>query len=399
MNIASRFLFLVWMFAGYAGSAQYPAEMKEYAGIVREFRSTRYFAYSVMTIEIEGGLTDLDFPVEQGRMIMNSYKPGDSILLRAKIHSKPMDAEARKLMKAHMHYFVAGQLLSINLNNRWIDIAWGKAEKWSWKVEVLLNRKVESVYNEGSSARALMFENGMVGFIGPYTTADPLNGVRAGDHTSFIGRALPVLDGSVYPVEGVKQVYLFSPLQRSRGTLQALLFKQNYVCIGVSATTDRGEIRASFPTEYAREVEKFADGRTVDIYMSGYKMEGQLQPPELHAIVSGRDSLLIKETGFYGGADGKHEYVPVTFQGKVSAINRSDAGKILGLIVDDHTFLEVDVNTARQLENVLRRGKSLEVVGEQRVKKTGEIYSKDYEIVVPHQITIDGKVFLITTRP
>lgn len=376
-------------------------ETKEFSGVVRRILVGSQFAYSVMTIEDPNGTADFHFPPENGALILNSFKLGDSIVFKASILGRPANEARVKLMRETMLYYLIGSITAVRVGGAWTDLVSGAPPRlWSPEGEVLLNRKVVNVYKEQGRNRAVEFSDGVIGH---YSTAflkfDPLKDVDPGDHLSFIGRRLPQSQSYIYPIPGVKEVYSFQKLERASGTIRSLLFKQNYVCIGVSVSTNKGDIRASFPSEYARKVEKFADGRRVDVYITDYEIEGQLHPPELHAIVAGRDSLIINQMGFYGGADGPHEYVPKSLIGKISQITHTDTGMITGIVLDERTFVEIDANTARQLENLLRKGTTVEISGGQRVKKTGEIYSEEYEILAAYQITIDGRVFLITMRP
>jgi hypothetical protein len=403
MKITDRFLIVLFLLAMSVTKGHSQVEPKEISGIIREIQPGRYFAYSLMTVESNNELIDLQFLPEHGRIIMDEFGPGDSVLLKVTLPNRTVDAATSKRMKESMLFFHIGRIVSIKIKDKWIDIASGNAQPpvpATWESKVHLNLPVVDTYEQGSQTRALVFANGLIGFYpGSLNLRNPLADVRIGERVSFIGRRFPVSEGDVYPVAGVQTVYFFQRLHRASGTIQSLLFKQNFVCIGISLSTDRGKLSASFPTEFARDVEKFADGRRIDIYVTDYKIEGEPHLPELQAIVSGRDSLLINTIGFYGGADGKHDHVPLTFQGKVTGVTKADSGKIIGVTIDDQYFVEIDGNTARQLGDALRRGKILEISGAERVKKDGEIYSKDYRIVVPYQITVDGKVFLITTRP
>lgn len=392
---AIRLAFFVFILGSASLHAQ-QGEGKEFRGILRGIEPGFYFAYSMMTIEVNGELIDLQFPVTSGRMIKDSFKPGDSILLRTTLNSKILDAATRKQVRENGIYMVVGQIVSINRDGTWTELQYSKRQ-FPKDGEVVLNLRVSDIY-VADFPKALLFANGVIGFtMFASHKYNPLGSVSKGDKVSFVGMEFPVPEGSVYPVEDVKKLYALQLLERATGSIRSLLFKQNYVCIGISVTTHDGERAVSFPSELARDVERFADGRQVDIYLLDYQTKGQL--PELHAIVSGEDTLLIRTLGFYGGPDSKHEHVPVALSGKVTRVNKSDTGRTIGLILDERVFIEVDINTARQMGELLKKGRSLEVVGDERVKKEGEIYSKDYRIVVPHKITVDGKVFLINTRP
>jgi hypothetical protein len=63
--------------------------------------------------------------------------------------------------------------------------------------------------------------------------------------------------------------------------------------------------------------------------------------------------------------------------------------------VDDKYFLEVNKKTESQLKKYFRPSVPIEFEGKQRIKKPGEVYEGNYEIVTPTKMTIAGKEFLL----
>lgn len=120
-----------------------------------------------------------------------------------------------------------------------------------------------------------------------------------------------------------------------------------------------------------------------------------MNPPELHAIISEADTLKIEEAGFYGGADVAHDHKPAVVSGKISKVNRSDRGGIMNVILGNDVYVEITYTTSEQLGKYLKKGIEMEVSGDERIKKEGEIYSEDYRIITPRKVKVDGKEFLL----
>jgi hypothetical protein len=124
-----------------------------------------------------------------------------------------------------------------------------------------------------------------------------------------------------------------------------------------------------------------------------------LNPPELHALIQGQDTIKITEYGFWGGADIKHEHIAATANGKITQVNRLASGVIYSIIIGDETYVDIDHATQKQLGKFFKRGTPVAISGKERIKAQGEIYIKPYRIITPGEITIDNKVFQINQLP
>jgi hypothetical protein len=80
-------------------------------------------------------------------------------------------------------------------------------------------------------------------------------------------------------------------------------------------------------------------------------------------------------------------------KGKITKIIRTTKGNVASIIIDSKYFVEVDAMMAQQLGLQLKKGKEIIIGGKERIKIAGEIYSKDYHIITPEKINIDGKIF------
>jgi hypothetical protein len=118
-------------------------------------------------------------------------------------------------------------------------------------------------------------------------------------------------------------------------------------------------------------------------------------PPELHALVAGADTLKIEKLFFYGGEDVQHDHTAVEVKGTISRISRTDRGKIMSIMIGSDVYVEIDLVTAEQLGQMIRRGNEVVITGDERIKKEGEVYQKDFRIITPRTIKVAGKEFII----
>jgi hypothetical protein len=85
----------------------------------------------------------------------------------------------------------------------------------------------------------------------------------------------------------------------------------------------------------------------------------------------------------------------VDIAGKITRINLTAKGNVSSLIINSEYYVEIDAMMAQQLALHFQKGKQISIQGKQRIKKVGEIYQRDYQIVVPERLTIDGKTFSV----
>ena len=219
-----------------------------------------------------------------------------------------------------------------------------------------------------------------------------------GDVVSFLAhREVPLLsDQAAYPVAGVKEVYLYSPLIKQTGQIKSFLFKQNSVCIGLTMISNGAEVSVGFPSDFAVQIRDFLkDGRRADFYYMGFRVENQPNPFELHALVSESDTLRIERPMYYGGEDVAHDHRPVEVSGKITRVDRSPHMKIMSIMVGKDAYVDIDAGTTQQLEKLLRKGAVVSVQGDERIRKEGEIYREQHRIIIPRKLVIDGKEFLL----
>jgi hypothetical protein len=293
------------------------------------------------------------------------------------------------------------RIIEIKIHNEWVPLPEKQKGYPSGDYKVFLEKKVIRDYYLNGIRKALIFEEGLVvSHLGSSLNSGPIDFVNVGDVVSFMGYKTGVAEGYKYPVDGVRDVYYFNQLKRENGKAFSYLFKQNSVCIGVKFNLPSGkQLSVSFPTEDAERVKHFLNTNDeLRIYYfenKPYEVENMLHPPELHALVKPGDTLYINKFGFYGGADGKHDYKDVQVNGKITRINVSDKGNIISIIVASDYYVEIDAMMAQQLGYFFQKGKEVSIQGKERIKKEGEIYQKDYHLITPEKVIVDGKTFLL----
>ena len=372
------------------------SEIIERKGEVIEIAPGFTFALSNLIFKVGDDTLYLRFPPQNGELITNYARKGEWLEIRAKV------IPLRKAMKRPMKfYYFLDELLAIHVEGNWIDMDAVDTE-WPKPIsKVFLEKKVKDDFFVNGARSALLYDDGLASY-NVYNSKNyyPMKDIRAGHTVSFIGYLSERKKGYVYPVWDLKEVYTYLPLYKKQGEVKAYLYKQNYVCIGLVLNTKDDDIRMSFPSDLGKEIMDFVSRHSVfTAYYHDYKIDDQLNPPELHALISERDSLFINQFGFYGGADVKHEHTPAEIEGKITSINRSAKGKIMSVIVGNDCYIEVDNNMEKQLTNYLKHGRMIKVSGQERIKKEGEIYAKEYRIITPSQVTADGKVFFINMIP
>lgn len=399
-------LFILSFQIGEIASAQPTYEIREYKGKVHSIEPGFRFAYEEIHLQIDDKREKFLFYPDYGDFILSHLKVGDEVALRVNVNVK-MRASFEKLrseQKNEASYFQRDYVVAINLNGEWRELPetiLPENQVREYEHNALLDRKVLQVYSLNNYNRALVFDKGLIAYTSWIMKSyNPLKDIRNNDIVSFSGFKLSNKSGYRYPVENVKNVYHYTPLTKQKGELISYLYKQNYVCIGAKFLTQNGEVTVSFPSDRAKAVFTFLKPeREVYFYFHDFVVENQLNAPELHAIVQGLDTLYIGRYGFYGGADVEHEHKAAIIHGKIKEVNRSDKGRILSLIIHNDCYIEIDPRFEKQIGQFLKRGITIEVRGEERIKKEGEIYSKNYRIITPQQISLDGKVYLLNQLP
>jgi hypothetical protein len=382
--------------------AQVTYEIRDYAGVVAAIEPGNTFHLSRLTLRVDGREEPFVFNPIYGQLLFEKLKVGTKISLKANVNVKVREIyysskpERQSWIKNWMQDVII-ELVVGDETYKLKRLESSLSHRISTQTpKTLLDRKVVNFYFDGDFRKALILENGLIAFNREIDKFyNPIENVEVGDSISLTGFKLDHFEGGKYPIEGVKEVYTLDLLNRFTGRLKSFLFKQNEVCIGVKFSTPSGnEIKLSFPSDKAEKVKKFLkpDG-DLKIYHGHVYDLSKLDLPELQAVIQGKDTLYIDEFGFFGGADVEHDHKPVELSGKITRINKTGRGSIVSIIVAGKYYFEPDPSIAEQIGRLLQRGKEVIIQGKERIKKKGEIYKKEYTIVVPKKIVIDGKTF------
>jgi hypothetical protein len=389
-----------FIFLSLSAIAQPKFEIQEFTGVVKSIEPGFRFALEYLMIEVNGQLEGFSFYPQYGTFINEKIKPGDKVSLKANVNLriKKLRIEMDEANKALSWFMFNDRITEIKIGNEWIALPEKESGYSPAKFKVFLEKEVKGDYWKRGFRSGLIFENGLVAsYMGFNKYFDPMSAINKGDRVSFNGYKMGVVEGYQYPIEGVTEVYHFSPLTKTSGKLFSYLYKQNSVCIGAKfETSKRKHLSVSFPSDDAERIRRFLKTDSeLEIYYNNYKIEGQLHPPELHALVKPGDTLYITKFGFYGGADVKHDHKEITIEGKITRINTSEKGNIISVIVASEYYVEIDAMMAQQLGYFFQKGKEVIIQGKERIKKEGEVYQKDQRIVTPEKVVVDGKTFLL----
>lgn len=371
-------------------------EIQEFTGTIEAIEPGWGFAYEVIILNMKDEVKRFSFHPAYGTEITQKLKVGDGLTLKANINIT-IEANLNKLPKEIRDYWVRNQITEIFLEGKWKLLKTTNQTYSNLHYRVTIEKKVEKDMWLNNFRNAIVYENNKIAYC-PYNFSGhyPLEHVAVGDVVSFIGtESLPV-DGYSYPFVGVTKLSTYRQLIKIGGVISSFLYKQNFACIGMALQSGNSKIKLGFPSEFAKQIKSFSgEGQKVTVYYDdNFKIDNQLEPPSLYALVYGKDTIRI-ESLFYGGADGKHEHLPVDIKGKISRTIKSDRGRVIGLILGSDFFIDVNFNLENQLAEFLSKGTEIKVEGDERIKKEGEIYSKDYRIITPKKVTVNGKLYLV----
>lgn len=371
-------------------------EIQEFTGTIEAIEPGWGFAYEFIKLKLDDDVKSFSFHPAYGKELLQKIKIGDKIKLKANINLA-MEQNLKNLSKEVKDYWIRRQITEIFLDGKWESLTSTQKAYPGLFWGVTLEKKIEKDIWLNDYRMAIVYEKNKIAYY-VYNSEHyyPLEKAIVSDVVSFIGTQSLPDKGYAYPFSEVTALSTYRQLRKVGGVISSFLFKQNFVCIGMTLQSGNSKIKLGFPSEFAKQIKSFSgEGQNVTVYYDdNFKIDNQLEPPSLHALVYGRDTIRI-ESLFYGGADGKHEHLPVDVKGKISQSIKSSNGKIIGIILGSDILVEVSHVMAQQLVDFLHKGTILRVEGDERIKKEGELYSKDYRIIVPKKVTVNGKLYLV----
>jgi hypothetical protein len=400
-----RFIRLIIILLPISVFGQAKFEVQEFIGTVKAIDPGFKFALERLTLDVNGKEEKFIFNPRYGTLISSQVKVGDIITIKVNVNVKSRE-RANELSRSNSErvlswYFFRDEIIEIKTKDKIIPLPDIKRIDEPIIYKAFLDKKIFGEITNKESRTGLIFENGLIGYnLWLGSLEKEFKSAKINEVVSFAGIKIPFQEGFKYPIDGVKEVYQYIPLQQEEGTLKALLFKQNFTCIGAKFDLGNGNtVSVSFPSDQAIKIKDFLKAKEeTKIYYHDYHVAGQIHPPELQALIQGRDTLYVGVFGFYGGADGKHDHTEIEFEGKITKVNTTDKGSIMSLIVGSEFYVEVNSLMAQQLALELKRGTHIIIGGKERVKKVGEIYQKEYRIITPEKIIINGNAFSLFTQ-
>ena len=385
--------------------AQVKWEPREFEGKLLSYEVGYSFAYEYMRVEIDGKVSRFHFYPQYGEFMLNEFRVGGTLKFKALIRKDMLadDKGYKKLDDMYFWFFNRQTVQEIWWKGEWKKFTESKEKVTKPRSKVFLEEKILSFYTADEFKSAAQLGDGRIAFLGMMGSwFNPFKNYRVNDKFSFVGEEIVRTEGHAYPL-AFSELFYAHEIVKSQGTLKSYLYKQNHVCIGIKFSNAKGDFAVSLPTYHAERIQKFLKPEEpLIIYHSPNRDKtppDDAMAPELHAIIQGKDTLYIEEHGFFAGADGRHDHQWVYLEGKIKEIVRSDRGNIINFIVDNEFYIEFDARFEKQIGSLLKRGLPIKISGEERIKKSGEVYKKSYRIVSPYKIEIGDKTYLLNQLP
>ncbi len=373
-------------------------ELLQVEGVIEKYIPTPGIAYTVMQYTSAGQSSVARFPSQQGKEILQLFPVGTSVKISVKSRV-PKIKFKDSFQRNSLFYFLADSLVSIQSDQNLLTCQW-KRDTDRYPIfrnrKLLLEQKIKEVIDMDEK-KAVLTENSSLILENNFFFANQkFHKLRPGATIHNFGVEFPVREGEALAFQGIKRVMSSGLLAKVEGTIHSFLFKQNGVCIGLSLQTETQLIRMNFPAEFGTKlmaIEKLK--QPVTVYCD--KMITDTKTflfPGIQAIVSGGDTLKI-ERDFYGDPDGKHDFVIATKRGQIKNLILDRKGRLISIHLHNEILIEVNEKIQSQLRNILKKGKQIEVQGNERIKKEGEVYENNQAVMVPKKLVIDGVEFLV----
>jgi hypothetical protein len=375
--------------------SQAKMEIQEFTGELTSIKPGWGFAIEGLELSINGEARYFRIDPIHGKEILTKLQIGKPLSLKANVNITARE-NYKKLNKSSTAwgFRFTDSVTEIFLDNKWVQTPVQSRKTLEppssyQDFRVILEQKVIGDYYLDGIRKGLIFPNGLIAFAS-YANKSTMSNASPGKRISFIGYETTVKEEYIFPIPNVKKVYSFMELNKHEGRIESFIYKQNFARIGMVINGKR----LSFPTEYAKQIETLANDEKLIVYYNGEEDIRLNSLPTIHAIIFRSDTLYIPGL-YYGGPDGRHEHKESIVSGTLEKINRTSNGQITSLIINKEAYIEIDAQTASQLSSLLKKGVQIIVLGDERIKKEGEIYEREYRIITPKRITIDGKEFIL----
>lgn len=385
--------------------AQVKWEPREFEGKLLSYEVGYSFAYEYLRVEINGKERRFHFYPQYGQFMLNDFKVGSTLKFKALIRMDLIedDVSYRKVNDTYYWFFNKQTIQEIWWKGEWKKLIESNEKPKKAVSKVFLEETIQSFYVRDEFRSAAKLTNGSVAYLGIMGGFyNPFKEYSINDKFSFVGEGIARGEGYAYPLSFSELFYGYE-IVKSEGTLKSYLYKQNHVCIGIKFYNVASDFAVSIPSDYGEKVQKFLKPEEpLTVYHSRNRNKSapdDSMAPELHAIIQGTDTLYIEERGFFGGADRRHDHRYVYLEGKIKEIVKTEKGNIINFIVDNEFYIEFDSRFEKQIGALLKRGLPVKISGEERIKRSGEVYKKNYRIVSPYKIEVGDKTYLLNQLP
>ncbi|MCU0420222.1 MAG: hypothetical protein MUC38_11275 [Cyclobacteriaceae bacterium] len=389
---------LPWVVAG----QRKPSKENAFEGIIDKYMASG-IAYDVIQLRAGKNFRYVKFDSRSGKELMAKFPVGTEVSGMAKGRSH----EFKSLGKLSIFVdFLADSLISMNGGGHAYQQTWVPRKKFVHPLapsthanhSVLLDRKIIATASHEDMGKLLYIdqETVLVSKDLPYNRL--LRPMTKGDVVSAIILPIDLHEGEAYPVRNFSKGYHAEVLGKFEGIIESFLYKQNTACVGMKVNSGTRSMQFQFRTDMAEQIMQWQKRQEPILVYYRPRVRFDYSPlldkPSIHAIISRTDTLRVVDD-YFGGPDGTHDYVAVSGTGKISSVKTSLAGKAYGLVVDEKYFVEIDKKTEAQLKKYFRNRVPISFEGKQRVKKPGEVYQGNYEIITPTKLMIADKEFLV----
>jgi hypothetical protein len=364
-------------------------ELRSIEGSVETYLPARGITYSVVKIKTSNGFEMARFPSRQGKELIAQFPIGTPLKLTTKTRVPKIEIPAKGTFY-WLGVMFADSIVSIQSTTHQFTCNWlldSEKKHFFSNRKLLLDETVKSIASIDGRVSILTNSNILI-FEGWYFTSNKkFKKIKPGTIISNFGNEFPYEEGEQLVTEGMSRV---------TGTINSFLFKQNSICIAFSLQTEGELIRLNFPAEFATQLMEIEKRKQqVTAYYDPYVIDKQmLIYPSLQALICGKDTVRI-EKDFYGDADGKHEYRDASQQGTITNLTFDKKGRILSIILNNQMLIESNEKIQYQLASILKKGSTIKVDGQERVKKEGEVYQNNYSVMIPKKIMANGVEFIV----
>ncbi|MEO1051510.1 MAG: hypothetical protein AAFX87_12845 [Bacteroidota bacterium] len=393
---------LITLICGFSHGQKPEKAFYSIEGTIKSYEPVRGFAIDNVLLETGDEVIELKFPSHYAQRLYNSFKPGDIVKVeywrpKAGVGKEP-DA---KLSKLTLNYLYTNRVTKVWNGAQQVEIGnerptyLNMANTRPWNPKVFIEKEIEEVIFRDDEVLAVSFEGDVVSGVRWFGYKPDEHNYSVGDKVSFYTYPYYHVEGERLIVDSKHMYYGVNKLKAASGKIKSFLYKQNFAYIGFKLQTNSRTLDLFFPSEKAEQVVEIAE-RNIPV-LAYYSSRSYVKPDgvSLFALIAGKDTLKM-EKSFVGAPDGGHKYEDAQVEGKITAIEKAKTGLLMYLLIDNEFYIESTPKLSKQLAPNIKKGMIIGVKGQKRIKRQGEVYQKEYQIIRPKAIIINGQEFILS---